>query len=278
MLNKVSLSVIILAYNEEKNIEECLKSVYNWADEVFVVDSFSTDRTLGIAKKYTDKIYQNKFEGYSKQRNWALDNLPLSNDWIFFLDSDERPSKELKKEIREVLIEVPKEDIEGFYIKRSFFFMGKWIRHGGYYPIWLLRLFKHKKVRCQERGVDEHFEVEGKTLQLRHDIIHEDQRGITFWIDRHNKYATLEANEQIKSIEHLRKLANSQFEKKRLLKRLIWRHLPTVIRPFLYFFYRYVFRLGFLDGKAGFVYHFLHGFWYRLLVDIKLKEIQEGIK
>jgi glycosyltransferase involved in cell wall biosynthesis len=273
---ELPISVIVLTYNEEKNIGECLKSVYNWAAEIFIVDSFSTDRTLDIARKYTDKIYQNKFESYSKQRNWALDNLIFSNEWVFFLDADERPSDELKKEIREVLIEVPK-DIEGFYIKRRFIFMGRWIKHGGYYPTWLLRLFRHKSGRCQDREVDEHFIVSGKTLQIQNDIIHEDKRGITFWIDRHNQYATLEAFEQTKeqSTNQNNPSANSYIEKKRLLKRHIWNCFPIFFRPFIFFFYRYILRGGFLDGKAGFIYHFLHGFWYRLLVDIKIKEMQK---
>src|SRR4030043_1957706 len=171
MPDKTPLSVIILTYNEEKNIEDCFKSVYNWAAEIFIVDSFSTDITLDIAKKYTDKIYQNKFESYSKQRNWALDNLIFSNDWVFFLDADEKPSDELKNEIKNILPKVQSE-INGFYIKRRFIFMGRWIKHGGYYPTWLLRLFKYKAARCQERKVDEHFIVRGKTMRLKHDIIH----------------------------------------------------------------------------------------------------------
>lgn len=276
MPDKTPLSVIILTYNEEKNIEDCFKSVYNWAAEIFIVDSFSTDITLEIAKKYTDKIYQNKFEGYTKQRNWALDNLPFSNEWVFFLDADEKPSDELKNEIKNILPKVQSE-INGFFIKRRFIFMGRWIKHGGYYPTWLLRLFKYKAARCQEREVDEHFVVRGKTLRLKHDIIHEDRRSITFWIDRHNQYATLEAFEQTKeqSTNQNNPSANSYMEKKRLLKRHIWNCFPIFFRPFIFFFYRYILRGGFLDGKAGFIYHFLHGFWYRLLVDIKIKEMQK---
>lgn len=150
MDKKIPLSVIVLTYNEEKNIEDCLKSVYGWADEIFIVDSYLTDKTLELAKKYTDKVYQSKFEGYPKQRNWALDNLPFSNEWIFFLDADERPSDELKKELKEVLNKVPLY-IEGFYIKRRFIFMERWIKHGGYYPTWLLRIFRHRAARCSER-------------------------------------------------------------------------------------------------------------------------------
>lgn len=117
-------------------------------------------------------------------------------------------------------------------------------------------------------------------MELKYDIIHEDRRGITFWVDRHNQYATLEALEQLKTAKYVNKTtnpsSNSQIEKKRLFKKLIWKYLPPILRPFLYFFYRDILRLGFLDGKAGFICHFLHGLWYPLLVDIKLKEMQKG--
>lgn len=277
---KVPISVVILTYNEEKNIEDGLKSVYDWVDEIFVVDSFSTDRTLEIAKGYTEKIYQNKFEGFPQQRNWTLDNLPFSNEWVFFFDADERPSKALKSEISNIIPETSS-GVNGFYIKRKFIFMGKWIKHGGYYPVWLLRLFKYKFARCNERLVDEHFIVEGNTLQLQHDIIHEDKRGITFWIERHNRYATLDALEHIKLVK-FEEMANGQtdfplttfFEKRRLLKRKVWRCLPMFLRPFMSFFYCYILRGGFLEGKAGFIYMVLLRFWYPLLVDIRIGEIK----
>ena len=275
MQDKAPISVIILTYNEEKNIGDCLKSLQNWAGEIFIVDSYSTDRTLEIAKKYADKISRNKFEGYAKQRNWALNNLPFSYEWVLFLDADEQLSPELKKEIKDMLAEVSP-NIKGFYIKRRFIFMERWIRHGGYYPTWLLRLFRHEVARCQEREVDERFIVQGETLQLLYDIIHEDQRGITLWIDRHNQYATLEALEQTKHREEIAtSLNDSQIARKQRTKRQLWNHLPLLLRPFFYFFYCYILRGGFLDGKAGFIYHFLHGLWFPLLVDVKLMEMQE---
>ncbi len=275
----VSVSIVILTYNEEKNIEICLKSVYDWADEIFIVDSYSTDKTLKRAREYTDKIYQNKFEGYPNQRNWALDNLPFSNEWIFFLDADERPSDELKSEISNIFAATLPE-VNGFYIKRKFIFLDKWIKHGGYYPVWILRLFKHKLARCQEKEIDEDFMVKGNTENLQHDIIHEDNRGITFWINRHNKYATIDAIKQTKFNEP--KMGVSDFttntsflEKKRFIKRHIWSYFPIFFRPCIYFLYRYILRGGFLEGMPGLVYHFLHGFWYRFLVDVKIYEYKK---
>lgn len=279
MTNKVPLSVVILTYNEEKNIEQCLKSLQEWASEIFIVDSYSSDKTIDIAKKYTDKIYQHQFEGYAKQRNWALEHLPFSNEWVLFLDADERISEELKEEIKNLLMAGVPETVTGFYIKRRFIFMKKWIKHGGYYPVWLLRLFRHKVTRCQERGVDEHFVTQGKTLRLKNDIIHEDHKGISSWIERHNKYASLEANEQINFRIKNKEIAKySKIDQKRWLKRYIWNHLPLLVRPFLYFFYCYFLKGGFLDGKSGLIYHFLRNLWYPFLVDVKILEIQKHRK
>ncbi len=279
--DRVPVSVVILTFNEEKNIEDCLKSISGWAEEIFIVDSHSNDKTLEIAKGYTDKIYQNKFVSYSHQRNWALDNIPFSNEWVFFLDADERPSDELKCEISSVLTEsIP--DVYGYFIKRRFIFMGTWIKHGGYYPVWLMRLFRHKYTRCHEREVDEYFIVNGNTSKLKYDIIHNDNRGIAFWIDRHNKYATLEVREYFKLKGQKRKLSNfstnSLFEKKGLIKRQIWKYFPSFFSPFIGFFYSYILRGGFLDGKAGLIYNFLLRFWYLLLIDIKIKEIRKERK
>jgi glycosyltransferase involved in cell wall biosynthesis len=276
--NKVSLSPIILTYNEEKNIEECLKSVCGWVDEIFIVDSYSTDRTLEIAKNYTDKIYQNKFQSFHTQRNWALNNLPLSNEWILFLDADERISEALKEEIKEIISNDPA-DINGFYIKRRYIFMGRWIKHGGYYPSWVLRLIRRSTAKCEGIGANDYFAVVGKTANLQHDLLHEDKKGITSWIERHNKYATLEAIELLEikhnREKHLSVYSTASQERRRWVKKNIWNNLPLSVRPFFYFIYRYFLRLGFLDGKEGFIYHFLHGFWFRFLIDVKYEEMRQ---
>lgn len=276
--NKISLSLVILTYNEERNIEECLKSICGWADEIFVVDSYSTDRTLEIVKNYTDKIYQNKFQSFHTQRNWALNNLSLSNEWILFLDADERISEALKEEIKETIVGNPS-DINGFYIKRRYIFMGKWIKHGGYYPSWVLRLIRRSTAKCEGIGANDYFVVVGKTANLQHDLLHEDKKGITPWIKKHNKYATLEALELLEIKRNGEKLltdsSSASQKHKREVKKKIWYNLPLYVRPFLYFFYRYFLRLGFLDGKEGFIYHFLHSFWFRFLVDIKYEEMRQ---
>jgi glycosyltransferase involved in cell wall biosynthesis len=273
---RVPVSVVVLTHNEEQNMPACLEAVHHWADEVFVVDSGSDDKTVDIAAHYKARVCKNEFRGYSEQRNWALDNLPFTNEWVLFLDADEVPSPALKKEMARSIAVVP-EQLNGFYVKRRFIFMGRWIKHGGYYPTWLLRLFRHKFGRCENRRVDEHFTVCGETAALKNDLIHEDRKGITFWVERHNRYATLEALAQMHETDSTNRrpgdpAVRGQADRKRFIRRKVWSHLPPLVRPWLYFFYRYVLRVGFLDGRPGFIYHLMHAFWFRFLVDVKIEE------
>ena len=187
-----TIAVIILTYNEEANIKQALDSVAGWADEIFILDSLSTDRTLEIAREYGCHIAQNKFENYAKQRNYALDHLPIHSEWVLFLDADEWLPDALKQEISTLIAITPEEN--GFYINRRLIWMGRWIRRG-YYPSWILRLFRYGKGRCEDRAVNEHLIVDGKTGQLRNDFMHEDRKGVTDWIAKHNGYATREALE-----------------------------------------------------------------------------------
>lgn len=271
------LAVVVLTYNEQENLAQALDSVVGWADEAFVLDSLSTDRTLEIARRYDCHIVQHKFEDYAKQRNYALDCLPIQSEWVLFLDADEWLPVDLKAEISALLAAAPAEN--GFYLKRRLLWMGRWIRRG-YYPTWILRLFRHGKGRCEDRAVNEHLIVEGKTGQLRCDFIHEDRKGLTDWIAKHNGYATREALELFNPRsdpgyhEVDTSLFGSQEQRRRWLRYRIWNHLPPLMRPFLYVFYRYVLTGGFLDGKAAFVYHFLHALWYPLLIDVKYLEMR----
>lgn len=271
------VALIILTYNEEANIAQALDSVTSWANEIFILDSLSTDRTLEIARQYGCHIAQNKFENYAKQRNYALEHLPISSEWVLFLDADEWLPDALKQEIDAVIATSPEEN--GFYIKRRLIWMERWIRRG-YYPTWILRLFRHGKGRCEDRAVNEHLIVEGKTGQLRNDFMHEDRKGVTDWVAKHNGYATLEAHELLntRSVPGYReidgRLFDTQAQRKRWLRQKVWNRMPLLIRPFFYFFYRYVLRAAFLDGKEAFVYHFLQGLWFPLLIDIKYLELK----
>lgn len=267
------LTVIILTYNEEENIAHALQSVCGWARQVIVLDSFSADRTLAIAHGFDAACATHRFEGFVQQRNYALDSLPLEAEWVLFLDADEWITDELKAEISARLSSTPAEN--GFYLKRRFFWMGRWIRRG-YYPTWILRLMRRGTGRWEARSVNEHLIVEGAVGHLGHDIVHQDRKSLGDWTDKHNRYAALEANELLAGsdgrLQVSPRLLGSQAERKRWLRRNIWDHLPLLVRPAIYFIYRYVLRAGFLDGRAGFSYHFLHALWYPMLIDLKYLE------
>ena len=276
--NQANVAVIILTCNEEANIAHALDSVVGWAGEIFVLDSLSTDRTIEITERYPCSIHQNRFENFAKQRNYALKHLPIQSEWLFFLDADEWLPIELKSEISDLIVKNPEEN--GYYIKRRLIWMGKWIRRG-YYPSWILRLFRRGHARCEDRAVNEHLIVAGSIGHLKQYFVHEDRKGMSDWIAKHNGYATREALELIKPIEHCdqeinARLWGSQAERKRWLRHHVWNRMPPLVRPFFYFFYRYVLSGGFLDGREAFIYHFLQALWYPMLIDVKYLEVKRA--
>ena len=271
------VSVLIITYNEEANIARCLESV-RWASEVFVVDSFSTDRTVEIAKSLGAKVYLHPFESYAKQWNWAFDNLPFSHEWALVVDADELIPRALAEEIGRVLRQ-PKNAMDGFYLNREFFFLGRSLRHGGLYPNWHLRLVKRQQARYEVRPINPHIVVNGPTGSLKEPFEHRDNRPVSAWIERHNAYSDLEAEEYFS--ERFRggyeasipaRLWGTQPERKRWIKLHVWNRLPLLVRPFLFFFRNYFLKGGFLDGREGFIYHVLWSFWVRFLIDAKIIE------
>jgi len=274
-MKMADIAVVILTYNEEPNIAHALESVQGWSRQIFLLDSYSTDRTLEIASRYPCTIVQNRFEDYSKQRNFALEHLPISTEWVFFLDADELIPRELKEEISALVSSNPPEN--GFFANRRLLWMGRWIRRG-YYPTWILRLFRFGKARCEDRSVNEHIVVGGKTGYLKNDFIHEDHKGVSDWIAKHNGYAAKEALELFRKPAIDRQIDvqfwGTQAERKRWLRYRLWNNLPPLFRPVLYFMYQYIFRGGFLDGKAAFTYYFLQGLWFPMLIDIKYLEMK----
>ncbi|MCX7177140.1 MAG: glycosyltransferase family 2 protein [Proteobacteria bacterium] len=272
-----TLALIILTYNEEANIAQALDSVAGWASQIFILDSLSTDHTLDIARRYDCQIVQHKFESYAKQRNHALEHLPIHSEWVLFLDADEWLPDSLKQEISTLIATRP--EANGYYINRRLIWMGRWIRRG-YHPSWILRLFRYGKGRCEDRAVNEHLIVKGATGHLHNDFMHEDRKGVTDWIAKHNGYATQEAAELLNTRvapdyhEIDARLFGTQEQRKRWLRLKVWNRLPPVIRPFFYFFYRYILRGGFLDGHAAFTFHFLQALWYPMLIDIKYLEMK----
>lgn len=279
----VDLTVIILTFNEEIHIERCIRSVQPIAKQIFVVDSFSTDRTVEIAESLGARAWQHEFINQAQQFQWALETLPVETEWVMRMDADEYLEPDLQDELKHVLQEVP-ENITGFYIRRKVFFCGKWIRHGGFYPHTLLRIWRHGMGRIEQRWMDEHIVLpeNSKTMMLKGHLVDDNLKGITFWIDKHNSYASREMVDLLnnkfsllKRDESLKRLKGSQAKRKRIIKDEVYSRLPVGLRATLYFIYRYFLRMGFLDGKEGFFWHFLQGYWYRMLVDAKLMEIEK---
>jgi glycosyltransferase involved in cell wall biosynthesis len=271
---KADVAVVILTFNEEKNVGHALDSVCGWAKQVFVFDSFSTDGTLDVARRRPCQIAQHRFESFGRQRNAALELLPVTTEWILFLDADEWLTDELKREISTVIDSAPTEN--GFYIKRRLIWEGAWIKRG-YYPTWILRLFRRGHGRCEDRAVNEHIVLDGDVGRLDHDFMHEDRNGVSRWIEKHNGYATREAEALFPNADGGEISATpwgSQAERKRWIKLRVWNRLPPLLRPLVYFSYRYVLRGGVLDGSAGFTYHFMQALWFQTLIDLKFLEMK----
>ncbi len=270
-----SVAVIILTYNEEENLPFALRSVMGFADEVWVFDSFSTDRTEAIAREFGVNFKQHRFEDFGKQRNAAL-ALPMASEWVLFLDADETISPELGEEIARTIATNPSEN--GFDINRRFFWMGSWVKRG-YYPTWILRLFRRGKGVCEERSVNEHIIVDGTIGRLQHHLDHEDRTGVQRWIKKHLGYAEREAEELLRA-DHRgtadASLFGHQSNRKRWIKHNVWDKLPPLVRPGLYFSYRYIARGGFLDGKEALSYHILQALWFQTMVDLRYLEKKRG--
>lgn len=272
------VTVIILTMNEELNLPHALQNVRDWSSAVFVLDSGSTDRTCEIVEEMGATLFHHPFEDYGSQRNFALSGLPIQTEWVLFLDADETLTEDLKHEITATL---PTSAADGYLIPRRFYFMGRWIRHGGYYPTWILRLFRHRK-GLVKRSINEHVEVEGEVSRLTHDLIDRNHKGLSEWIEKHNRYSDMEARQlQIAATgesaepQPEARLLGDPNSRKQWIRQNIWNPLlPPLLRPFLYYFYRYVIRLGFLDGLEGFIYHLLQGFWFFFLIDAKYLQLR----
>ncbi|MFN6565820.1 glycosyltransferase family 2 protein [Dendronalium sp. ChiSLP03b] len=285
MSAKIPVSVLIPAKNEEANLPACLASVSR-ADEVFIVDSQSTDKSADIAKIYGANIVQFSFNGrWPKKKNWSLDNLPFRNEWVLIVDCDERITPELWEEIAQAIQD---DEHTGYYLNRRVFFLGKWIRHGGKYPDWNLRLFKHQQGRYEnlntedipntgDNEVHEHVILQGKVGYLKNDMLHEDFRDLYHWLERHNRYSNWEARVYFNLLTGQgdsgtigANLFGDAVQRKRFLKK-VWVHLP--FKPFLRFILFYIIQRGFLDGKAGYIYARLLS-QYEYQIGVKLYELR----
>ncbi|MBR8829137.1 MAG: glycosyltransferase family 2 protein [Gomphosphaeria aponina SAG 52.96 = DSM 107014] len=286
LLEKIPVSVLIPAKNEELNLPACLASVVQ-AAEIFVVDSQSSDRTEEIAASYGAQVVQFYFHGcWPKKKNWAIAHLRFSYEWVLIVDCDERIPPALWEEIATA---IQNEDYNGYYLNRKVFFLGKWIRFGGKYPDWNLRLFKYKLGRYEnlntehipntgDNEVHEHVILPGKVGYLKNDMLHIDFRDIYHWIERHNRYSNWEARVYFNLLEGKNdqetigaNMFGNPVQRKRFLKK-IWVWLPC--KPTLRFIWFYLIRFGFLDGKAGYIYGRLLS-QYEYQIGVKLYELRK---
>ena len=275
----LNLTVVILTFNEQQHIQRCLDSLKGIASRVVIIDSLSTDQTRSIAQNFGADFYINPFINQAVQFNWGLDNTHLATDWVMRLDADEIITPELATQLRQKLPTLPISTV-GLTINRQIHFMGRWIKHGAIYPIKSLRIWRTNQGRCENRWMDEHILVNGAIEHINADIADINLNNITWWINKHNHYATREAIDlllgEITSTEAGKAtVMNFSARFKRWLKYSVYAHLPLGMRALLYFLYRYVFRLGFLDGWPGLVFHALQGLWYRFLVDVKVYELRQ---
>lgn len=278
----LDITTIILTYNEEIHIRRCLENVCSFSKKVYVVDSPSTDKTVEICQEFSNvELVVHKYPGnQAAQFNWALDNLKIETEWVLRLDADEYLLPELVDELRTKIPELDT-NITGVTFKRRHIFLGRWMKQGTY-PIMILRMFRKGKAKCEQRLMDEHIELlDGASMTFEHDFVDHNLNNLSWWAQKHVNYAIREAAELL-DVEYnitgtsslARHLSPTTLHKRSL--KLKYARQPLFWRSFAYFCYRYFFKLGFLEGKEGFLWHFMQGWWYRTLVDAKIYEIKKA--
>lgn len=277
------LSVIILTRDEAVHIERAIASVKSIADQIIVVDSGSVDETCQLARDAGAKVLNRPWLNYATQFNWALDRISADAQWVLRLDADEIVSPELRDEITRVLPALGPE-IVGIHVPRHMNFQGGPVRKGGLFPVRVLRLFRANAGRCEARWMDEHIQVTGKTRDFQGQILDDNLKSLSWWIEKHNGYASREVvdllNLQHQFLPHetIADAKGGPAGRKRWAKEKIYARFPPGLRAILYFLWRFIIRLGFLDSAEGRRFHLLQGLWYRYLVDLKLRQVQQYMR
>lgn len=281
----MSITAIILTYNEARHIERAIRSIQAFTSQICVVDSGSTDGTTEIARRLGAEVVTHAFVNQAKQFQWGLDTLDIRGKWVLRLDADEIIEPDLAREIVDKLPHLPP-DVVGVNLKRKHIFMDRWVRHGGRYPLVMLRLWRHGSGRVEDRWMDEHVVVRGgRTVTFDGGFADHNLNDLSYLTDKHNKYATREAIEVLNQRLGLfardgalnARSASHQAAFKRWAKERIYNRIPFTVSATLYFLWRYIFQLGFLDGRSGLVYHFLQGGWYRFLVGARVMELEQAV-
>lgn len=277
-----SVAALILTYNEEKHIARCINSLKDVCEEIFVIDSFSKDRTVEIAKELGAEVYQHPFENQARQFNWAISNCPISSDWIWRVDADEYIEPSLAEKVVASLPHVSP-DVNGIYVNKKIVFMGRPLLHGGWYPAQQIKIIRKGYGASEDKWMDEHLIIfSGTTISIDGDQTDDNLNDLSWWTQKHNNYSNREAinmllteyglDNQNKEVQPI--FFGTGAERKRWLK-MKYVETPLFLRPFINFFIRYILKTSFLDGRQGFIWHFLQGFWYRFLVDAKIYEIKK---
>ena len=267
------LTAIILTKDEEINIEDCIKSIKDITKRIIVIDSYSSDKTVFIAKSLGVEVYQHKFENHAKQFMYALETTDIDTVWTLRIDADERLTSESSKELMDLCNEHMNTQVSGIVLRFKKSFLGKDLRHGGVYPWKKLSCFKTKFGTVEERLMDEHIVVrEGYVVTMTNDCLHFDFKSLDSFIAKHNWYSTREVIDYYNNLENP-DLTNMSAKTK--FKMRVYYKLPGGLRSFIYYFYRYYIRMGFLDGREGRIYAFLQAYWYRYLVDAKMYECKK---
>lgn len=278
-----TIAAIILTKNEEKHITRCIESLKNVCNDIVVVDSFSNDKTVELALKYGARVIKHPWKNYATQFNYGVYECGITADWIWRIDADEFLEGDLGNAVK-MAIEGCNEDVNGFYVRKRIDFMGKSLLHGGWYPSYHLKVFRRGHGDCENRWMDEHIRIfDGKTITVEiGNQVDANLNDLTWWTEKHNGYATREMIDML-MMEYEMDATSQKVEphfwgteeqRKRWLK-IKYIKAPLFVRPFINFIYRYILKGGFLDGKEGFLWHILQGFWYRMLVDAKIFELKK---
>lgn len=274
----MNISAIILTKNESLHIKRCIENISPLCKSIYVIDCFSTDGTQNIARSLGAEVVEHEWPGnQAAQFNWALDNLQIDTEWILRLDADEFLSDELKNNLQTVLPSLS-EDISAIDMERKLMFLGRKIK-GGNSKTFFTRIFKKGKAKSANRRMDEHIEVlDGRTIRVDGVFYDDNHNNLTWWTNKHNDYAIREAAElleaEFSSLDKSKSSTNDVLAQAKKKKQMYSR-LPLFLRPFIYFMYRYFIKGGFLEGKEGFIWCFLQGWWYRTLVDAIIFEIKK---
>lgn len=285
MTGTSAITAVVLTYNEAIHIRRCIERLRPLADRIVIVDSFSDDGTAEIAAELGADVLQNSFVNHARQFQWGIDNAGIESGWALRIDADEYLEPAAIAEIRERLDSLP-ESVGAVEFRRKVFFQGKWIRWGGFYNNVLTRLWRAGAARIEQRWMDEHVVVErGETIRFsRGDLVDDNLKDIGWWTDKHVGYSVRQMIEFI-NLEHPELLGaaaesasiRGKAKGRRFLRNGLYARSPLYFRATAYYFLRYVLRLGFLDGRTGFVFHSMQGFWYFLLIDWQIDQARRLI-